>query len=118
MVEARVNGATKDKQLKRLFQNSKSTASDPTRLAFVLIPQSMADHCKGQHVRQALQESPVEGALRVNKVHIQWRPAVKLKDGKPRFEAGIMPFVFEKIPFAGYNVDGTLVRKKDKEKKK
>lgn len=54
----------------------------------------------------------------MNKVHIQWRPAVKLKDGKPRFEAGIMPFVFEKIPFAGCNVDGTLVRKKDKEKKK
>lgn len=60
MVEARVNGATKDKKLKRLFRNSKSTASDPTRLAFVLIPQSMADHCKGQHVRQALQGSPVD----------------------------------------------------------
>lgn len=117
MIETRISGATKDKQLKRLLQTSASVSRDPTRLAFVLVPKSLDGHCMGQHVRQALRESPVEGKSVVNKVHVQWAPTVKLEDGKPRFNPGSTPFIFEKIAFEGYNVDGTIAARKGKGKK-
>lgn len=38
------------------------------------------------------------------------------RDGdKPLTQAGFPPFVFKKIPFGGYKVDGTAVTKKDKD---
>ena len=71
----------------------------------------------GQHVRQALRESPVENKSVVNKVHVQWAPTVKLEDGKRRSNAESMPFVFEKIAFEGFNLDGTIATKKGRGKK-
>lgn len=112
MIEARVNGGTKNKQLMTLFKTSGSTASDPSRLAFALFPPSIASHCKGQHVRQALQESPVDGQALVNKIHVQWGPDVKLEDGKPRHGVNVVSFVYNKIPLSGYKVDGKRIEKK------
>lgn len=106
MIEARVNGQTKDKQLMKLFKTSGSVANDPSRLAFALFPPSIAGHCTGQHVRQALQESPVDGQSLVNKIHVQWGPDVKLEGGKPRHGADVVSLVYNKIPLSGYNVDG------------
>ena len=119
MIEARVNTKTKDKQLLKMFRNrgSASLATDPSLLAFALFPKSMDGHCLGQDVKQALKESPVLGESVVNKVHVQWSPAVTWEDGKPRFAAGVKPFVFEKIPFEKYNVDGSKAKKKGKGKK-
>lgn len=124
MIEARVNGNTKDKQLIMLFKNknSGSVANDPSRLAFALIQKSVARSCVAKHIRQALQESPVEGESIVNKIHVQWDPAIKLVDGEPEpgfsTDPSIAPFVYEKIPFAGYDVDGKKIGKKAARKAK
>lgn len=116
MIEARVNEKTKDKQLKRLLQTSASVARDPTRLAFVLIPKSMDRHCKGVHVKKALQKSPVEGKSIVNKMHLLWDPLINWEGNTPRYAAHMKPFVFEKIPFKGYDLDGIPIAKgKDKQ---
>lgn len=118
MIEARVNRNTKDKQLQKLFNTSGSVARSRTRLAFALFPTSVADSCLGHHVRQALQESPVVGKMVVNKVHVRWNPSVKWgDDGKAIYPDEMPPFVFEKIPFVGYNLDGTMITKKDKAQK-
>lgn len=118
MIEARVNGQTENKQLIKLFKTSGSVLNDPSRLAFALFPPSMNGYCTGQHVRQALQESPVDGQSFVNKVHVQWGPDVKLEDGKPRQEANVVSFEYNKIPLSGYKMDGTRVEKKGKNGKK
>ncbi len=114
MIEARINTKTRNKQLRKLIQGSGSAIRDPGRLAFALIPKGMNGHCKGQHTRQALRESPVEGHSVVNKVHVQWDPAVKFEGDKPRMGANSVPFLFEKIPFHGYRVDGTKIGKGEK----
>ena len=106
MIEARVNGQTENKQLMKLFKTSGSVANDPSRLAFALFPPSIASHCTGQHVRQALQESPFDGQSLVNKIHVQWGPDVKLEDGKPRHGANVVSFIYNKLPLSGYKVDG------------
>ena len=98
MIEARVNGKTKDKQLKILFSTSGSVANDPSRLAFALIPGSMKDFCLGRHIKEALQASPVEGGSIVNKVLVLWSHAVPWKDGKP-VDTGNMPsIIMQKNP--------------------
>ena len=118
MIEACVNGKTKDKKLSRLFRTSGSVANSPTRLAFALFPKSMDGHCLGRHVKQALAESRVKGQSTINKVHVQWSPAVTfLENGKPRFAAGVVPLVFEKVPFDKFNVDGSKAKKKANGKK-
>ena len=119
MIEACVNGKTKDKQLLKLFRAriSGSVTTNPSRLAFALFPKSMDGHCKGQDVKQALKESPVGGESIINKVHVQWSPAVTWENGKPSCAAGVEPLVFEKIPFEKYNVDGSKAKKKGKGKK-
>lgn len=118
MIQARVNGNTKDKQLKKLFNTSGSTANDGTHLAFALFPKSVADSCLGHHVRQALQESPVMGQLVVNKVHVRRNPDVKWgDDGQAIYQADVPLFLFEKILFVGYNLEGAFITKKDKAKK-
>ena len=117
MIEARVSGQTKDKQLRKLFNVSGSLGRDPSRLAFALIPTSMVSYYEGRYVRQALQESPVEAESILNKIHVQWSPAVKFVDGHPWVIDGAIPYVYNKIPVAGFNVDGSKAKKKGKGKK-
>ena len=117
MIEARVSGQTKDKQLQRLFNFSGSLGRDPSRLAFALIPASIISFFEGQHVREALQESPVEGASILNKIHVQWSANVDFVDGHAWVIDGAQPYVFNKIPVAGFNVDGSKAKKKGKGKK-
>lgn len=54
--------------------------------------------------------------MAVNKVHIQWSSSVKWDGDKPLPQVGVAPFVFEKIPFQGYKLDGTAISKKKKGK--
>ena len=117
MIEARVSGQTKDKQLKRLLNFSGSLGRDPSRLAFALIPTSMIKYYEGQYVRKALQESPVEGESMLNKIHVQWSSNVKFVDDRAWIKEGSMPYVYHKIPLAGFNVDGSKAKKKGKGKK-
>lgn len=117
MIEARVNGKTKDKQLKKFVKTTGSLAKIRTCLAFALFPRATADYCLGNYVREALQASPVKGKVVVNKVHVQLSPSVKWEGDQPLAKVGAPPFVFEKIPFPGYKVDGTVVSKKDRDKK-
>ena len=117
MVEARVSLQTKDKQLRKLLAFSGSLGRDPSRLAFALFPMSMAKYYQGRYVRQALQESPVEGESILNKIHVQWSPAVKFVDGQAWIIEGSMPFIYHKIPLAGFNVDGSKIKKKGNGKK-
>ena len=117
MIEARVSGQTKDKQLKRLFNFSGSLGRDPSRLAFALIPASMISFFEGRYVREALQESPVEGESILNKIHVQWSANVDFVDGNAWIIDGTQPYVFNKIPVAGFNVDGSKAKKKGKGKK-
>ena len=118
MVEARVSSQTKDKQLRKLLAFSGSLGRDPSRLAFVLFPMSMAKYeCDGRYVRQALKESPVEGESILNKIHVQWSPAVRFEDGHGYIKEGAMPFIYHKIPIAGFNVDGSKIKKKANGKK-
>ena len=112
MIETRVHGQTKDKQLKKLFKTTASLASNQTRLAFALVPTRLAGYCTGDHVRRALQDSPVPGRTVVNKVLIAWSPNVRWVAGMPHLKVGFPPFVLERIPFEGYNVDGTVGAKK------
>ena len=117
MIEARISGQTKDKQLKRLFNFSGSLGRDPSRLAFALIPETMVSFFEGQYVRQALQESPVQGESILNKIHVQWSANVDFVDDDAWLIDGAMPYVFNKIPVAGFNVDGSRAKKKGKGKK-
>ncbi|KAF6231878.1 hypothetical protein HO173_009961 [Letharia columbiana] len=107
MIEARVNGKTKDKQLKKFVKTTGSLAKIRTCLAFALFPRATADYCLGNYVREALQASPVKGEAVVNKVHVQLSPSVTWEGDQPLAEVGTPPFVFEKIPFPGHKVDGT-----------
>ena len=118
MIEARVSRKTKDKQLKKLFlKSSTSLGRDLTLLAFALVPTGIKEYCMGKDVRQALELSPIEGKTAVNKVHIQWSPSVTWDGGKPTPQTGSGLFAFEKIPFQGYNLDGTRGSKKKQGKK-
>lgn len=102
IIEARINGNTKNKQLKKLFKTTKSLAKNQIRLAFALFPTDLKHYCMGHHVKQALRESPVAGKPVVNKVHVQWSPSVKWDgDKKPLTQAGFPPFVFKKDPICG-----------------
>ncbi|KAL9067125.1 MAG: hypothetical protein Q9161_007117 [Pseudevernia consocians] len=118
IIEARINNNTKDKQLKKLLLTTGSLAKDRTRLAFALVPAAMTGYCPGDYVRRALQESPVPGKPVVNKVHVRWSPSVKWDGDAPFYKVGFAPFLFEKIPFAGYRLDGTAAPKKKERGKK
>lgn len=117
MIEARISFQTKKKQLRRLFNVSGSLGRDPSRLAFALIPDSMFEFIEGKYVRQALQESPVEGESILNKIHVQFSANVELVDDDALVTDGTEPFVFNKIPVAGFNVDGSKVKAKTKKGK-
>ncbi len=117
MIEARINGNTKDKQLKKLVKTTGSQAKDRTRLVFALVPKAVNGHCQGDTVRQALRQSPISGKTVVNKVHVQWSPHVKWEGDWRMRKVGVAPFAFEKVSFEGYEVDGTVASKKGKDKK-
>ena len=117
MIEARISGQTKDKQLQKLFNVSGSLGRDPSRLAFALIPTSLVNYYEGRYVRQALQESPVAGESIVNKIHVQWSSDVRFEDDSPLVREGASPYVYNKIPMAGFNVDGSRAVKKGRSKK-
>lgn len=74
-------------------------------------------YCQGDTVRQAMRQSPIPGKTVVNKVHVQWSPHVKWEGDWPMHKVGVASFAFEKIPFEGYEVDGTVAPKKVKGKK-
>ena len=78
----------------------------------------MVGHCQAIYIRQALRESPIEDKMIVNKVHVQWSADVQWEGDQPCFAGQDKPFVFEKIPFAGYDVDGKQASKKGKNPKK
>ena len=77
----------------------------------------MAGYCMGEYVRQALQESPVEGESILNKIHVQWSANVDFRDGQVWVRDGAAPYIYNKIPLPGFNVDGSRVKKKANGKK-
>ena len=86
-----------------------------------------------EHIRHAIGLSPLWAAERINKVHVVRNPDPKLKFvdlgedyEPPRYRILGMPddmnridaFLYQTIPFPGFNVDGTKTKQPGKQAKK
>lgn len=121
MLEIRVKKGTKKAGLSALAKKSSSFASNQRRFALVLVAGDLKRWIHGDRIRDALRQSPVWDHRVINKVHVRWDltkinwvPSpipgeASIPRPKPNLPLGTPLTVLEKIPFEGFNVDGTKI---------
>ena len=120
MFELRVNKDAHLSGLSRAARSSQKLPQNQRRLAFLLVDGIVVSSLKADDVRTAFRACPIWEAGVINKVHVKKHPEVKISGGRL---APLPPdhpvFVLDKIPFEGYNLDGTeITGKQAKQQKK
>ena len=127
MVELRANIASENAAVNALAQNSKKLKQNQRRFALFMYSGPVMEWMSAQHVRMALKASPVWEAGVINKVHVNWDKRLRWAKIEGRETAvpipapGMVPsdmYTYDRVPFDGFNVDGTEVSKSGKQEKK
>ena len=122
MFEIRANPQTKNPSLALMALNSKKLPQNQKRFALLLIDPPVCPTFRGEHIKAALKECGVWGANVINKIHVSFAPEIERWETNEEeawaeqyipilpanWPPGKIPLVFEKIPFDGYNVDGSV----------
>ena len=122
MIEIRANKKSKIQALKSLATKSNSFPKNQRRFAIVLVAGDVKRFIKGARIKQAILESPLWDMKVVNKVHVKWIYGVRWQPTgnpqmprlpilPPNLAPGVSPMEFVKIPFEGFAVDGTVLKK-------
>lgn len=124
MFEIRPNKKSEIPGLRKVATSSQKYAQNQRRLALILVDGEVARWIEGPELRDAFLASPQWEAGVINKVHVRWTSKVLWSitgDGQPRlphYPVNGPRFEFEKIPFEGYNEDGTKINVKQVKQQK
>ena len=122
MFEIRANPKTSIPGLAYMALNSQKLPANQKRFAFLMVEPGVSPGFRGEHIKAALKECGVWEAGVINKIHVYWVPEIQgwdtneAEDWAERhipilpanWPPGKIPMIFEKIPFDGWNEDGSV----------